>query len=305
MPARHVHAVRGPPRPHRLPAHHARRRAPGTSWWALLNLTPGPWQVVVELQPTALGRAITLGVDLTVRGDYRPEPLPPTADDRDGERRSRSAVRRADHPGRAAQIAVTVTDARRAGHRPPAAARRARARRDHPARAILALAHRHAASRRRQRTAAGVRRRRAGARDVRGLRRVLPRRPAARRRVHRRGAAMTETLDQARGRPPWTRNRSGPQSVQLDVQGMTCASCAARIEKKLNRLEGVNATVNYATEKATVQFGGATTPADADRDHRADRVRREPAERRRARPGPRRPRAAAGGPSWPRCSACR
>ena len=52
----------------------------GTSWWALLNLTPGPWQVVVELQPTALGRPITLGVDLTVRGDYRPEPLPPTAD---------------------------------------------------------------------------------------------------------------------------------------------------------------------------------------------------------------------------------
>ena len=41
---------------------------------------------------------------------------------------------------------------------------------------------------------------------------------------------------------------------------MTCASCAARIEKKLNRLEGVNATVNYATEKATVQYGGATTP---------------------------------------------
>ena len=37
---------------------------------------------------------------------------------------------------------------------------------------------------------------------------------------------------------------------------MTCASCAARIEKKLNRLEGVSATVNYATEKATVQFGG-------------------------------------------------
>ena len=55
--------------------------------------------------------------------------------------------------------------------------------------------------------------------------------------------------------------RSGTlQSVQLDVSGMTCASCAARIEKKLNRLEGVNATVNYATEKATVQFGGATTP---------------------------------------------
>jgi P-type Cu+ transporter len=49
------------------------------------------------------------------------------------------------------------------------------------------------------------------------------------------------------------------QTIELDVQGMTCASCAARIEKKLNRLEGVNATVNYATEKATVHTGRGTT----------------------------------------------
>lgn len=52
----------------------------GTSVWALLSLTPGPWRVVVELQPKGLGRSITLGVDLTVRGDYRPEPLPPVAE---------------------------------------------------------------------------------------------------------------------------------------------------------------------------------------------------------------------------------
>ncbi len=49
------------------------------------------------------------------------------------------------------------------------------------------------------------------------------------------------------------------QTIDLDVQGMTCASCAARIEKKLNRLEGVKATVNYATEKATVHAGKGTT----------------------------------------------
>jgi Cu+-exporting ATPase len=42
------------------------------------------------------------------------------------------------------------------------------------------------------------------------------------------------------------------ESVQLDISGMTCASCAARIEKKLNKLDGVQASVNYATEKALV-----------------------------------------------------
>ena len=51
--------------------------------------------------------------------------------------------------------------------------------------------------------------------------------------------------------------------VELEVTGMTCAACAARIEKKLNRLEGVSATVNYATEKAVVSFdAGAYEPGD-------------------------------------------
>ena len=42
------------------------------------------------------------------------------------------------------------------------------------------------------------------------------------------------------------------ESVELDIGGMTCAACAMRIEKKLNKLDGVTATVNYATEKARV-----------------------------------------------------
>ena len=41
--------------------------------------------------------------------------------------------------------------------------------------------------------------------------------------------------------------------IRLDVQGMSCSSCAARIEKKLNKLDGVNASVNYATERAVVE----------------------------------------------------
>jgi Cu+-exporting ATPase len=45
-------------------------------------------------------------------------------------------------------------------------------------------------------------------------------------------------------------------AVSLDITGMTCASCANRIERKLNRLDGVEATVNYATEKATVHAPG-------------------------------------------------
>ena len=44
------------------------------------------------------------------------------------------------------------------------------------------------------------------------------------------------------------------EHVELPIVGMTCASCANRIERKLNRLEGVSARVNYATEKATVDY---------------------------------------------------
>ncbi|MFE2727703.1 heavy metal translocating P-type ATPase [Kitasatospora sp. NPDC059327] len=50
--------------------------------------------------------------------------------------------------------------------------------------------------------------------------------------------------------------------VELSIGGMTCASCAARIEKKLNRMEGVEATVNYATEKARIDFGPGVSVAD-------------------------------------------
>ena len=47
------------------------------------------------------------------------------------------------------------------------------------------------------------------------------------------------------------------ERIQLPIEGMTCASCATRIEKRLNKLEGVEATVNYATENAAVSFDPA------------------------------------------------
>ncbi|RAU98527.1 heavy metal translocating P-type ATPase [Mycobacterium colombiense] len=62
--------------------------------------------------------------------------------------------------------------------------------------------------------------------------------------------------------PPRQINRAAstaPSRIELEITGMTCASCAARIEKKLNKLDGVAATVNYATEKAAV-----TAPAGYD-----------------------------------------
>ncbi|MCX4701285.1 cation-translocating P-type ATPase [Streptomyces sp. NBC_01373] len=56
---------------------------------------------------------------------------------------------------------------------------------------------------------------------------------------------------------------SAPASeVELSIGGMTCASCAARIEKKLNRMDGVTATVNYATEKAKVSFPAGVEVGD-------------------------------------------
>ena len=62
---------------------------------------------------------------------------------------------------------------------------------------------------------------------------------------------------------------TGPQGsptstsqVELEISGMTCASCANRIERKLNKLDGVTATVNYATEKARVEFPESVDPAD-------------------------------------------
>ncbi|WP_282083338.1 heavy metal translocating P-type ATPase [Streptomyces tendae] len=79
---------------------------------------------------------------------------------------------------------------------------------------------------------------------------------------------MTSTTADTRTAPTSTDPAPGADSgpglaeVELLIGGMTCASCAARVEKKLNRMDGVTATVNYATEKARVRYPATTGVAD-------------------------------------------
>lgn len=52
-------------------------------------------------------------------------------------------------------------------------------------------------------------------------------------------------------------------SLTLGITGMTCTSCSSRVERKLNKLDNVEATVNFATESASVSYDPTTTtPAD-------------------------------------------
>ncbi|MER6529910.1 heavy metal translocating P-type ATPase [Streptomyces sp. NPDC001508] len=63
-------------------------------------------------------------------------------------------------------------------------------------------------------------------------------------------------------RTPATRESSAVREVDLLIGGMTCASCAARVEKKLNRMDGVTATVNFATQKAKISCADGVQVAD-------------------------------------------
>ncbi|MCX5048332.1 cation-translocating P-type ATPase [Streptomyces sp. NBC_00474] len=70
---------------------------------------------------------------------------------------------------------------------------------------------------------------------------------------------MTSTTTET---PAPIRTAADASEVELLIGGMTCASCAARVEKKLNRMDGVTATVNYATEKARITHSADIQVAD-------------------------------------------
>src|ERR1043165_6839667 len=65
---------------------------------------------------------------------------------------------------------------------------------------------------------------------------------------------MTSRTDSA---PP-----PAESQIELAISGMTCASCANRIERKLNKMDGVTATVNYATAKAKVTYAADIAPEE-------------------------------------------
>ena len=203
-----------------------------------------------------------LGTDLAVAGDYRPaEPTPVTTtttvdgytvtlDGRPGPRRDARLTLTVSRDGE------PVTDLQpylgAYGHL--VALREG----------DLAYLHVHPDGARRRHDQAGPGRRvlRRGA-ERRPLP-AVPRLPARRRgphggvhRGHARGPLMSTTT----------------HDVELAITGMTCASCANRIERKLNKLDGVTATVNYATEKAKVTYPGAHARRPG-RHRRAGRVRR-------------------------------
>ena len=74
--------------------------------------------------------------------------------------------------------------------------------------------------------------------------------------------STTTATPSAAGTPIAAAPESAAAEVELLIGGMTCASCAARVEKKLNRMDGVSATVNYATEKAKVSYPAGIQVAD-------------------------------------------
>ena len=255
------------------------------TWTAELDFTAGQWRLFADFKATG-SEALTLGTDLAVRGNYRPSA--PDADSRtsmvDGYEVTLGGDLTAGEDAKL-NLSVTrdgepVTDlepylgayghlvALRAGDlaylhvhpegTPDDGVTRARPRhrllrRGAQPGAISPLPRLQAPGRSPHRRIHrdGIRRGRVG--DV-GDRRI--RQPFRRRALTAHQGEADERHHRFQESPVPT------QQIELEISGMTCASCANRIERKLNKMDGVTAAVNYATEKAKVAFPAALDPAE-------------------------------------------
>ena len=244
------------PRRHRLPA---RPPDPGRRRHLADPARPDPGRLagLRRLQPDRRRRhrpsAPTWRSPATTARPSRP----PVDHDRRRSTTTRSPLDGHLEPGAEARLTLTGHPRRRAGHRPPALPRRlrppGRAARGRPG--LPARPPRRGARRRQHRARPRGRLLRRGA-ERRPLP-AVPRLPARRRGPHRAVRRWTPTRHHCMTAP-----RHDTRDVELAITGMTCASCANRIERKLNKLDGVTATVNYATEKAKVSYPDGLTPDD-------------------------------------------
>ena len=269
--------------------------------------TPGHLRGCSPTSRRAAGRALTLGADLTCAGDYRAAAATPEPRDRRGRRLHRRARRRP-RPRASPPADLTVTRDGRAGHRPGALPRRLRP----PGRAARG---------RPRLPARPPRRSPAPVREIPSW----PRCPSAGRYrlfldFRHDGVVRTAAFTLARPTATGELTADVTTDVELAISGMTCASCANRIERKLNKLDGVIATVNYATEKAQGQLPRRRSPPTSwsrpsSRPATAPTLPRVPPTASPAsRRGPDRPAAAAaaglgradrpGGRCWRWCRRC-
>ena len=229
-----------------------------------------------------------LAADLTAPGPYAPAAPAPSDRPRSTATTSRSTA--TSSPAPAVALVFTVPARRPPGHRPRALPRGLRPPR-RPARGRPRLPPRPP---RRARPHPVPRSRSPPTSRARHLP-AVPGLAARRRGPH--GRAHRDRARSARPAP--TGGADGSQTgltrtddLELAIGGMTCASCANRIERKLNKLDGVTATVNYATEKAQVTYPGGVDAGELRRRRRGGRLRAplpEPPGRPAATPRPARP----------------
>ncbi len=221
---------------------------------------PGTYRVFADFT-SGDGEAMTLATDLSVPGAFEPRPLPMperTVDAGDGYEvadRLRRAGGRRRYARRSSRSAGTARPSTASSPTSaPTAIWSSFARAISPSSTPTRRASRAAAAR--SPSTSTIRRRgRTGctcssATAARSTPRRSPSWSAGRARSPRRSTMTMEAP-----------MRTEAERLELDVKGMTCASCANRVERKLNEIDGVEATVNFATERAAVSFAPGAVDA--------------------------------------------